>query len=250
MKVNYIFLSLICLTTPAILSGCSSNKPAENSAAAKPSVLETLNGTWVSEKYLTAIKASKTPFVETPESISFSASEKKLTWSNFHESYGQVINEAGIEDKLHYLSVGTPESTDPAFKKVHFSLLNNGIIFLEPGVAAQTNQRFVKINEDLPQHANKLILAGKYKDSEGNFYEFTDNGQAKWPTMSFTYTFVLNSSEANCPYINTNIQNGSGEIVRFGYKWVAGQLYFFDITKEESFPISCSTLPIFSLSKL
>lgn len=250
MKVNRIFLSLLCLAAPALLAGCSSTPPAKQpTAELKPSVLETLNGTWVSEKYLTAIKANKTPFVDTPESLSFSASEKSLNWTNFHEGYKQIINEAGMEANLYFLTVGAPESSEPVFKKVHFSLLNNSIIFLEPGVTQSTNQRFVKINQDLPQYANKLILAGKYKDSEGNFYEFTEDGQAKWPTMSFTYTFVLDQSEANCPYINTNIQNGSGEIVRFGYKWVAGQLYFFDITAEDA-PISCSKLPIFSLSKL
>lgn len=251
MKVKHTFLHLLCLLAPALLTGCSSNPPSQNQAKteAKPSALDTINGTWVNEKYLSALKASKTPFASEPESITFSATEKKLTWTNFHEGFSQAISESGLEKNLYFLSVGAPESTEAKFTKVHFSLADNVLIFLEPGITKRTNERFVKINEELPQHANKLILAGKYKDSAGNFYEFTEAGQAKWPTMSFTYTFVLDPSEANCPYINTSIQNGAGEAVRFGYKWVAGQLYFFDITSEEA-PISCSKLPIFSVSKL
>ncbi|HMW71994.1 MAG TPA: hypothetical protein PKD17_09255, partial [Cellvibrionaceae bacterium] len=215
MKLKGIYLSLVCL---ALMTSCSSNKPAEKQAAVKPSVLETLTGTWVAEKYLTAIKTNKTPFVDEPESITFSAADKKLTWTNFHEGFSQTIFEAGQESNLYFLNVTAPETAEPPTKKVHFSLLDKTIIFLEPGITKRTNERFVKINEPLPQHANKLLLAGKYKDSEGNIYEFSEDGQAKWPTMSFTYSFVLDRSEANCPYINTNIQNGSGEVVRFGYK--------------------------------
>ncbi len=249
MKFNFIYLPLICLAT-ALMASCGSNKPAEKQAAVKPSVLETINGTWVAEKYLTAIKTNKTPFVDEPESITFSAGDKKLTWTNFHEGYSQSIPEAGQEANLYFLHVTAPETTEPAVKKVNFSLANDVLIFLEPGITHRTNERFVRINDPLPKHANKLLLAGKYKDSEGNLFEFTEDGQAKWPTMSFNYNFIVNASEANCPYINTDIQNGSGSIVRFGYKWVAGQLYFFDITREEDAPISCSKLPIFSLSKL
>lgn len=248
MKFNFIYLPLICLAT-ALMASCGSNKPAEKQAALKPSVLETLNGTWVAEKYLNALKANKSPFADTPDCVIFNAAEKKLTWTSFHESFDQVVAGSGQENNLYFLNVTAPQTTEPPVKKVNFSLANDILIFLEPGITHRTNERFVKINDTLPKHANKLLLAGKYKDSEGNFFEFTEDGQAKWPTMSFKYTFILDSSEANCPYINTDIQNGSGSIVRFGYKWVAGQLYFFDITAEDA-PISCSKLPIFSLSKL
>lgn len=248
MKVTFLCLSLICLATPALLTGCSSNKPAEPPAA-KANLLETLNGTWVSEKYLSAIKASKTPFVDHLESLTIYAADKKITWTNFHEAYDQHVSDSGKENNLLFVSVGAPESTEPNYKKVHFSQLDNAIIFLEPGVAQQTNTRFIKIDEPLPQYANKLLLAGKYKDSEGNVYEFTPEGKASWPTMNFTYRFILDPIEANCPYIETSVRNGAGEPVRFGYKWVGAQLFFFDITNEDA-PISCSKLPIFSLSKL
>lgn len=249
MKVIRNSLALIGLIFPALFCACSSNTPSEKqSAAVKPSVLETIDGIWVTEKYLTALKANKTPFVDKPESITFSAAEKKLAWTNFHEGFEQVITESGQDKNLYFLSVTAPQTTEPPTKKVHFSLHTDALIFLEPGVTERANERFVKINESLEQLANKLILVGKYKDSEGEFYEFTEDGKAKWPTMSFNYTFVLDPSEATCPYIITSISNGTGQPVRFGYKWVAGQLYFFDITSDDA-PISCSKLPIFNLRK-
>lgn len=252
MNIKPKMLTLLCLVMPLGLAACSSNNAAQKQAAKaelKPSLLETIDGVWVAEKYLSALKANKTPFVDHLESITVRAADKKLTWTNYHEGYGQAIGDSGQEGNLYFVSVAAPESTEPNFKKVHFSLLDNALIFLESGITGQTNTRFVKINEDLPQHANKLLLAGKYKDSEGNNYEFTADGKANWPNMSFSYTFVLDPSEATCPYINTSIRKGEGETVRFGYKWLAGQLYFFDITADEA-PISCAKLPLFSLTKL
>ena len=54
---------------------------------------------------------------------------KKITWTNFHEAYDQHVSDSGKENNLLFVSVGAPESTRAKLQKVHFSQLDNAIIF-------------------------------------------------------------------------------------------------------------------------
>jgi hypothetical protein len=211
--------------------------------------LEDIDGIWVPEKYVESLKATKNPFIGSPESIEINMHEQRLKWTNFHERYWRNIFDYGINEGRHFLKISEPESSNVVKEPVFFSLDNEAMIFNERGIVDQVNERFIKISVDLPKYANQQILAGKYKDKKGKLYEFTEDGKAVWPKLSFDYEVVLDPTEANCPYINSSIKEADGHPKRYGYKWDAEDLHIFEIVDGQGAPISCSKNAYLTLSK-
>ena len=231
-----------------VFMGCSPKEKLsgdEFKSANKPSALDadnvkSVDGFWVSEKYLLTLKTSKNPFSGNPESIEINTKEKKLKWTNFHEGYWRNIFEYGKENDSHFLKVSEPESSSTKSTTVYFTVKDDALTFNGSGIVEQLNERFIKIPSELPEYANKQILAGKYRDAEGKLYEFTENGNAIWPELAFDYELILDSTEASCPYINSSIKESDGYPKRFGYEWQSENLYIFEIVEAGDAPISCA----------
>lgn len=247
----------LLLMLSALLVGCSSKEKSEKESSSVANTsssqgsgsLEDIDGFWVSEKYISALIAKKTPFAGNPEFIEIDVEMGKLEWTNFHEAYHRNIFGYGWEGNRYYLKVSGPDSTDSLSEQFHFSFDGGALVFSEAGIVEQFDERFVKITSELPVYANKQILAGKYRDSEGKPYEFTENGQAIWPELSFDYKFVLDSTEANCPYIYSTVKDGNELPRLFGYKWEAEHLYIYEIIESEEAPISCAAEAFLTLVK-
>ncbi|RYY76065.1 MAG: hypothetical protein EOO52_00615 [Gammaproteobacteria bacterium] len=251
-KSNNNLVSFLVLS--ALLVGCKPNeKPeplqptTENTPVipTTPAVieirkLENIDGFWVPEKYLDSLRATRNPFSGSPESIEINTVDNKIKWTNFHEGYWRNIFEYGVKNDSYFLKVSEPESSTLIQEPVYFVFDNGALIFNERGIVDQINERFTKIPVELPKYANQQILAGKYKDEKGKQYEFTESGKAIWPGLSFEYEFVLDSSEADCPYINSSVKKADGSLKRFGYKWESEVLFIFEIVEDGGAPISCA----------
>lgn len=253
-----IFLRKITILLP--LLGCTfllscKPKPEENktvtidSSSSSIQQLENINGIWVAQKYLDSLTSNRNPFNENPESLEIDIQNKKLIWTNFHEGYERNIFEYGRDQNVNYLKVSEPESSSADAELERFTIENGAIIFSTGKIVDQINERFTRIPSALSNYANKLILSGNYKDSDGKHYEFTESGSAIWPEQKFGYEFVLDSSEADCPYINSSIKDDNGYPKRFGYKWESETLNIFDIVENNEAPISCAKEPFLKLTK-
>jgi hypothetical protein len=227
------------------------NKPVIPTAPAAIEIrkLENIDGFWVLEKYVNSLRATKNPFSESPESIEINTVDNKIKWTNFHEGYWRNIFEYGVRNDSYFLKVSEPESSTAVQEPIYFAFDNNALIFSERGIVDQINERFIKIPIELPKYANQQILAGKYKDAKGKQYEFTESGKAIWPSLTFEYEFVLDSSEADCPYINSNIKKADSSHKRFGYKWDSEHLNIFEILENAGAPISCAKDAYLKLTK-
>lgn len=250
-KQNVLLLTFFC----ALFVSCSPQKSSEqnnsntqeSSSAPVVQNLTNIDGFWVSEKYLAALKTNKAPFNENPETLEIDTKGKKLKWTNFHEGYARHIFEYRKENDFYMLKVSEPESSKPEAEVVRFSIEGEAIIFNEGRLVDQKNERFIKIPSELPDYANKLILSGRYKDAEGKSYIFTEQGNAIWPELTFDYDLVLDSTEAACPYISSSMKDDEGYPKSFGYKWDAEFLYIFDIVEDGDAPISCAKEPFLKL---
>ncbi len=252
------FINVIALLVLSMLfAGCAPKERPENptissestSSSKKSNTLENIDGFWVTEKYLSTLAVNKTPLYGNPESIEINIIEKKIKWTNYHEGYSRNIFEYEKVNSLYRLMVSEPESLDSEAKPFFFQYENGALVFIEAGIVEQVNERFIRIPTNLPTFVNKQILSGKYIDSEGNHYEFTDNGKAIWPNSSFDYEIILDSTEASCPYISSSMEDSDGSPKSFGYKWESEYLYIFEIVEGEDAPISCAKEALLKLAK-
>ncbi|HWV15061.1 MAG TPA: hypothetical protein VN030_06475 [Cellvibrio sp.] len=251
--------ALLAVVLLASCLGCTpreNHKQAENivadnaSASSAASKLpEDIDGVWVSKKYLLSLKANKTPFAANPESFEINREEERFTWTNFHESYWREIYSSGVENDHYFMVVSQPEDPDTSAGYVAFAIEEGELNFIEGEIAEQIDEPFIKIPSSLPQYANTLLLAGKYKDAKGNHYEFSEEGTATWPNLRFSYELVLDSSEAGCPYVSTDLKDADGNPKRFGYTWQADSLLIYEIVEGGDFPISCASKPYLQLTK-
>ena len=247
-KSNVVEDTAVSVTT--VSATTVSATPAPEAPVTQIRELKDIDGFWVAEKYLTTLTNSKNPFTGSPESIAINTTDKKINWTNFHEGYWRNINEYWLDNNdSYFLKVSEPESSNVEYEVARFSIDGEALVFHEGRIVQQLNERFVKIPFELPKYANKLILSGKYKDEAGKFYEFTDESKAIWPKSVFNYELVLDSTESDCTYIDTDLKDAAGERKRIGYKWESEILHIFEIVEVDNAPISCAKQPYLKLVK-
>ena len=74
---------------------------------------------------------------------------------------------------------------------------------------------------------NGLVLAGRYKDSDGREWSFTEQGQATFPEESFYYELSINDRKARCEYFEAEDLDAPEGMSYYGYAWKAGKLQLF-----------------------
>ena len=60
---------------------------------------------------------------------------------------------------------------------------------------------FVRVEPNIDEYVNRLVLEGTYKDGRGKTFIFGESGKAIWPEKSFNYRVRFDYIFADCDYI-------------------------------------------------
>ena len=225
-------------------------------AAPRPLTVEQIDGHWVRKKYLDSLRSTRSPFTEAPESVSISAKNNRLYWTNYHEGSWRRILRIEPSDNAYVLVVGQWEVESPAPNetlRVPFKPARDqagkivSIAFLDDSLARSKGESFIRLPLPLEEYANELLLVGRYVDRKGKQYSFSKEGIASWPDRSFSYALSLDSSEAGCDYFQTDDPKEPGHRKRYGFKWNGDRLDLFAIVYDQDIPIACEDRPFASL---
>ena len=87
---------------------------------------------------------------------------------------------------------------------------------------------------NLNRFINRNTIAGKYKDSEGRLYIFTEEGKATFPERSFSYEVVLDPAVGDFDSFITDVRKAYGFWEHFAFKVDKDTLQLFNIISEDA----------------
>jgi hypothetical protein len=219
--------------------------------------IEQIDGHWVRKKYLDSLSSTRSQFSERPESISISAKNNRLNWTNYHESSWRRLLRIELSENGYVLVVGEWEVDSPVQRKILYipfkpTMDHAGKIvsieFLDDSLVERKKEPFIRLPLPLKEYANELLLVGQYVDQKGKLYAFSKEGIASWPNRSFSYELPLDFSEAGCDYFETYDPKEPGHYKRYGFKWQGDRLDLFTIVYDRDyFPIACEDHAFVSL---
>jgi hypothetical protein len=160
-----------------------------------------LKGTWINTQYLDFLKLKHSPYfavTSIESSIPYLDINKSgFQWLySFHSGDGfgvQQFRPSNEPNTYLFTPLGSDDKSIPHKFIVNFGKLDT-LVWIRPnndGFSYKTPLTFIKSNKSLEYWVNKLVIAGKYKDSLGNSYVFTESGRAIWPKESFNYEIGL-----------------------------------------------------------
>lgn len=172
------------------LLGCSTTKRGADTESSQLTVQLSV-GEYISSAYIDALKSTRSPLEagKTGElnSISVQQDGKRLLLMpgyNFHEG--------GIEFAFQNdgsLSPASPEDAGSGnTRNLSARVVDDHTLRFGLGDDKPATYIFVKSATD---YVSKLVLAGKYRDSRGRPYEFTQDGWAVFPDRKFRFEIGL-----------------------------------------------------------
>ncbi|MBI1398183.1 MAG: hypothetical protein GC151_19590 [Betaproteobacteria bacterium] len=114
----------------------------------------------------------------------------------------------------------------------------------EPEFGKGRFQAFTRIDGGLGPLVNDITVAGKYTDEQGRHYEFSSSGDATLPDGGFKYEVRLRTRGTTCDMIQASDEDSGKDPRRIGYRWTAGKLELFDVTKAADDTLTCGKTPV------
>jgi len=118
----------------------------------------------------------------------------------------------------------------------------------EPNFARKRYLTYLRLSEPLESFVNRAVLAGKYRDADGQSYEFTEGGAATLPDRSFQYEVSLDPSRAHCELIISHQERDPKGKERVGFAWKGATLELYEVTGKKP-PYKCKTKPFAVLTR-
>ena len=196
-------------------------EPEQQKPARRPRTervwLKELEGTWIARPYLEALRVTHSPqaAVRKQQPIAITIRKEGRSYpmviTNFRQAKVGVALEIEPDTKPESWRIvfgpdDRPVSTDEV-TYVYFKGDRNSegrfdiITFLDPVFAQKKPLPFLRLARPLDQFVNNVVIAGDYKDAEGNAYRFSEAGEAVFPDRTFAYEVALNPP--GCDYLQT-----------------------------------------------
>ena len=221
MKKNKILLIIIiiCLGITIIyfLTKNSNNKryndliPIKISATKEcVDLLNKIEGLWINEKYIIALKKKKSPIKATkeieccPEIQIIKIKDDKFQWGsstwNFHEGWiYNILKFENVHKNNKYIifidNIGNDSfalQVNNNNEKIESIQFFDKVNYKDKQVVKKDN--YIRVNEqDVSEYVNNELFVGTYQDNQGNKYVFTNEGKAIWPNKTFFYYVKLDS---------------------------------------------------------
>ncbi|MDX9889037.1 MAG: hypothetical protein RBS51_07260 [Anaerovoracaceae bacterium] len=201
-KAILLVMVLVMFSFLACSSLEETKEDAEIGVYTKEEMVLKITGTWVNEEYKNNLTSTKSPYRSICELpwLEILADNNEIFYNeylNFHEGgTGGTITDIVFDADNNRYDIELKSYFENSLIELQPSI----IISENPGEGSSiiyTNQegeivhQFFQIDKSPALYANEVILAGSYKDSEGNQYTFTNDGKAIWPQESFDYQIQL-----------------------------------------------------------
>lgn len=116
------------------------------------------------------------------------------------------------------------------------------LAFKEPFIMNGKWADYEHVGMQLGPAMNSIVLAGIYKDEEGNEWSFSEQGQAVFPDKSFYYELSINDKKARCEYFEAEDLAAPEGKSYYGYAWKAGKLQLFRASLKKD-RVRCDSKP-------
>jgi hypothetical protein len=118
----------------------------------------------------------------------------------------------------------------------------------EPNFAKKRYLTYLRLNDPIDIFIDRLVIAGKYVDAEGNSYEFTEGGDAVLPGRKFIYEVSLDPASAKCEMVQSHREREPDGKERVGFAWKGGDLQLFNVSGSKA-PFKCDAKPFAVLKR-
>jgi len=253
MKHGLILTVFAALTLAWGVAGLAQNTPRGDRV-----FIHDLEGVWMEEAYVKALKKSRMPHQaakkERPVVIVIKREGRVYPFvsTDFSKAALMVILdvEPDTEPGTYRLVLGKENKPTPSteakyilFKGTRnsdrkFDRLAIKELFMMKGKWAN----FERVGLQLGPAVNAIVLSGKYKDRKGRDWSFTDDGKASFPDKKFYFELSLGDQRAKCEYLEAeDIDSPDGKSF-YGFRWKRGELQLFN-AKVSKDRIVCDSTP-------
>ncbi|HUI60582.1 MAG TPA: hypothetical protein VLX90_10185 [Steroidobacteraceae bacterium] len=218
-----------------------------------------LQGTWISKRYLDALKATRSPHAtarKTPVVVIKVQKEGQsypILITNFEGAVLQFLLdvEPGLKSG-HYRMVAAPEDGAISASEVTYIAFRGTrtaegkleqLSIAEPNFGKRRFLTFVHLPDTLDLMVDRLAIAGKYKDEQGRDYEFTDSGDAILPDRRFAYEVSLDPRSARCELLQSHRDREPNGTERIGFDWKGRTLRLFEVKASGKDRYQCDRRP-------
>lgn len=246
---------LVCVWS---ITGIAQNKPRPDRVFTSE-----LEGVWMHDAYLEVLKKTRMPHLaakkQKPMVIAIKREGRVYPYvaTDFEKATLMVILalEPDIKPDSYRLVLGKKNEPTAARDAVYIWFKGTRdedrkfrkLAFKEELIMKGRWGNYEHVGMELGPVINGIVLAGKYKDQSGKNWEFSDEGQAKFPDQSFYYEVSLNDRKADCEYFEAEDLSSESGIVYYGYAWKDGKLNLFraNVKKDR---VRCEAKPFAELT--
>jgi len=170
--------------------GCSNPKRGAAPAPSEPSV-HLSEGEYLSSTYIDALKRMRSP-LEAGKTGQLNHIFVRREGKRLLLTPGYNFHESGVEYTFQSDGSLSPVSPEEAgsenTRNLSANVVDDHTLRFGLGDDKPTTYIFVKSASD---YVSRVVLAGKYRDSRGRVYEFTEDGRAIFPDRKFKFEIGL-----------------------------------------------------------
>jgi hypothetical protein len=249
------------------------DKPAEaapdDPEAAKPKpkpsrykdrvFMKDLEGTWIARDYVERLRASRAPHATARAAAGIAIKIQRdgrsypILITNFQRAVLMAVIDVQPTEKPRTYRLALAKEDRPGLSSSELTYMpfrgerNEQGVFrtlsiAEPNFAKKRYLTYLRLDGPLDAFVNRLVLAGKYVDAQGQAYEFTEGGDALLPGGKFAYEVSLDPTAARCELIQSHRERDPEGKERIGYAWHGAELQLFKVNGSKA-PYSCEAKP-------
>jgi len=214
-------------------------------------MLESLQGEWLSQSYLEALKETRSPIEASGESVTAFKILKEgdyYQWMQiygFHEAINLEIYAVKPAREAHSYLVFCDSEIEGGSEKIMLQNSDNFdvLVWIKQEQRGVDTLTFIRARPDIESFINQIVLAGDYTDDAGRRFSFSTSGEARWPDRSFRYRINLDPEGLECDVFSIPDQP---EWQGYGFAWRLNKLLIYAVRGVET--LSCDQPPLLILT--
>ncbi len=227
--------------------------------------LTDLEGTWISRDYLERLRASRAPHATGRQAAGIAIKIQRegnsypIAITNFQRVVLQAIIDVQPEAKPKEYRLAVAQEDRPGIRASELTYIAfrgersaDGVFrtlsIAEPTFAKRRFLTYLRLSEPLETLVNRLVIAGQYVDADGNYYEFTEDGEATLPDTAFAYEVSLDPGHASCELLLSHREREPEGTQRIGFAWAGAELRLYRVTGKKT-PYKCAAKPFAVLKR-
>jgi hypothetical protein len=227
--------------------------------------LTDLEGTWISRDYLERLRASRAPHATGRQAAGIAIKIQRegnsypIAITNFQRVVLQAIIDVQPEAKPKEYRLAVAQEDRPGISASELTYIPfrgernadgvfRTLLIAEPTFAKRRFLTYLRLTEPLETLVNRMVIAGQYVDADGNYYEFTESGEAMLPDAAFAYEVSLDPGNANCELLISHREREPEGTQRIGFAWKRAELLLYRVSGKKA-PFKCASKPFAVLKR-